>query len=147
MSVSLSQFARPVNDSEFCWGLEASQSSPHTLPLAIRKSKPQWLTTSFLRKEAMQSYILNMLSGNTLQLPHSPPVRKTKIERDRSGLALWENFTVLCTYFLWPKNQGKYYFHMQGGPGHHAALSPGLKTSPVCGEHLEHRTHKILSEP
>lgn len=65
-SVSLPQSDRPVNDSEFCWGLETSQAPPHTLPLAIRKSKPQWLTTSFLRKEAMQSYILNMLSGNTL---------------------------------------------------------------------------------
>lgn len=80
------------------------------------------------------------------QLPHSPLVRKTKIERDRSGLALWENFIMLFAYFLWPKNQVNYYFHMQGGPGHHEALSPGLKTSPVFGEYSEHRTHKILSE-
>lgn len=65
-TVSLPQFDCPVNDSEFYRGLEASQSSLHTFPLAIRKGKPQWLTTSFLRKEATQSYILNMLSGNTL---------------------------------------------------------------------------------
>lgn len=53
---------------------------------------------------------------------------------------------MLFAYFLRRKNQVNYYFHMQGGPGHHAALSPGLKISPVCGEHSEHRTHKILSE-
>lgn len=78
------------------------------------------------------------------QLPHSPLVKKTKIERDKSGLALWANSTVLYARVLWPKYQVNYYFHMHGGPGHHVALSPGLKTSPVCGEHSEH-TKSCLS--
>lgn len=84
--------------SEFCWGLEALHKiHPHILPLALTDSRPQWLTTSFLRKEATQSCILNTLSGNTPSfLTH---LSRGKQKQKRSGLAPWQNLIVLFANF------------------------------------------------